>query len=86
MQEAKRNSLRCIGTEQQVRFWLPRSTPFWADNEIRWNWPNCGQISKCDQQIEKSIGGFEPRVDLRSGLERTIAWLTMRPVKAAVAQ
>jgi UDP-glucose 4-epimerase len=28
--------------------------------------------------------GFEPSVDLRSGLERTIAWLATRPVKAAV--
>jgi UDP-glucose 4-epimerase len=26
--------------------------------------------------------GFEPRVDLRSGLERTIAWLATRPVNA----
>jgi nucleoside-diphosphate-sugar epimerase len=28
--------------------------------------------------------GFEPRVDLRSGLERTIAWLMTRPVSASV--
>lgn len=29
--------------------------------------------------------GFEPSVDLRSGLERTIAWLAARPVQAAVS-
>jgi UDP-glucose 4-epimerase len=29
--------------------------------------------------------GFEPRVDLRSGLERTIAWLAARPVGATVS-
>ena len=28
--------------------------------------------------------GFQPSVDLRSGLERTIAWLATTPVKAAV--
>jgi UDP-glucose 4-epimerase len=28
--------------------------------------------------------GFEPRVDLRTGLERTIAWLSTRPVGAMV--
>ena len=28
--------------------------------------------------------GFQPSVDLRSGLERTIAWLATKPVKAAV--
>jgi UDP-glucose 4-epimerase len=29
--------------------------------------------------------GFEPRVALRSGLERTIAWLSTRPVKETVS-
>ena len=29
--------------------------------------------------------GFEPSVDLRSGLARTIAWLAARPVQAAVS-
>jgi UDP-glucose 4-epimerase len=29
--------------------------------------------------------GFEPRVDLRSGLERTIAWLATRPLSVAGA-
>jgi UDP-glucose 4-epimerase len=29
--------------------------------------------------------GFEPRVDLRSGLERTIVWLAARPVGATVS-
>ena len=28
--------------------------------------------------------GFEPRVDLRDGLERTIAWLATRPLRAVV--
>jgi len=28
--------------------------------------------------------GFEPGVDLRTGLERTIAWLATRPIKATV--
>jgi UDP-glucose 4-epimerase len=30
--------------------------------------------------------GFEPRIDLRSGLERTIAWLATRPLNALVAR
>lgn len=28
--------------------------------------------------------GFEPRVDLRDGLQRTIAWLATRPIRAVV--
>jgi UDP-glucose 4-epimerase len=30
--------------------------------------------------------GFEPRIDLRSGLERTIAWLATRPLNAAAVE
>jgi len=29
--------------------------------------------------------GFEPSVDLRTGLERTIAWLLTRPVASVAA-
>jgi nucleoside-diphosphate-sugar epimerase len=46
-----------------------------------------GDTARWYADIAKVRGlGFEPRVDLRRGLERTIAWLATRPVNAAVAQ
>jgi UDP-glucose 4-epimerase len=46
-----------------------------------------GDTARWYADISKVRGlGFEPRVDLRSGLERTIAWLAARPVHAVVAQ
>jgi UDP-glucose 4-epimerase len=44
-----------------------------------------GDTARWYADISKVRGlGFEPRVDLRSGLERTIAWLATRPITAAV--
>jgi len=44
-----------------------------------------GDTARWWADISKVPGlGFEPRIDLRSGLERTIAWLAARPVQAAV--
>jgi UDP-glucose 4-epimerase len=44
-----------------------------------------GDTARWYADISKVRGlGFEPRVDLRSGLERTIAWLATRPVSAEV--
>jgi UDP-glucose 4-epimerase len=47
-----------------------------------------GDTARWYADISKVRGiGFEPRVDLRRGLERTIAWLETRPLHvAAVAQ
>jgi UDP-glucose 4-epimerase len=46
-----------------------------------------GDTARWYADISKVRGlGFEPRVDLRNGLERTIAWLSTRPVNAVVAQ
>jgi len=44
-----------------------------------------GDTARWYADISKVRGlGFEPRVDLRTGLERTIAWLATRPIKTAV--
>ncbi len=44
-----------------------------------------GDTARWYADISKVRGlGFEPGVDLRTGLERTIAWLATRPIKATV--
>jgi UDP-glucose 4-epimerase len=44
-----------------------------------------GDTARWYADISKVRGlGFEPRVDLRTGLERTIAWLATRPIKTTV--
>ena len=45
-----------------------------------------GDTARWYADIAKARGiGFEPRVDLRTGLERTIAWLATRPLNVAAA-